>query len=899
VRPARPLGQSGDAARVSYWFGIVEAEASEWVDGRKTLEGILNLAPSEDATITHFIDPFLRNALGYAVGDIDIKPHLTRNIGRKVEMMGGQSDVVTRKRSEPVFVIEAKSYGHPLKTATENAEGQAYDYSQANELKPKPKFYIATNVVETHIYDTLTRTELPFSPVAETELISKFAEVEKWLSKRSIVPLGRRISQALIVRSPVTDDREFGHLLLSCQNEMRNASESKTGKDAFTEMNKLLFIKLYEDRREREGKENRFTLERVFEEGENYIGGTLFEDIKTHYRNKNVRIFQAADKLDLDDVTVNRIVEKLQKKFLVDEDGRVYPPVAHVYENFVSTIFRGENGQYFTPRRIVDFIVDMVGVSWGSEGVRCVDPACGSGGFLLSVFSTLDNELKGRFMDLTPEGNWIPKNETAKTEYDRLKKRLCEELLVGFDNEDTVAKTATMNMSVHGDGSTGINYGDSLKRVMFGKELKEGSFRLALTNPPFSSNADLGSVIDIDGTDALSGFELAYVHKYDPDDKKDFAWMRDAKKLRGRDKKILFIERGFQLLEEGGTLGIIVDDGVVDNPRESYVRDFIKKKFNVKAIVSLPWGAFHEQGAENFTSILWLQKKGDGVTQGPEIFMAMAENLGESYGKSTKKLPNDLKDILDDYRKFKEGARSGFSKFSFVCKASDLKDYFDTETEQFNNRLDPKFYSPRRLAILKGIEDTGKARLIGDVADFAREEVTGDTNNYGSKFIDRITKAGEIQYQTIGGVSDPKLKKTQIFRGGDLIVSRIQLKNGIVGIVPDDIDEILATDEYYKLVPKKDTEGKDVVLRKYLRIVLTSEPFNYLVNATFTGQYGRTAEEDLGRLKIPVYDLPVQEAIVDKYEVSTAKVTSLVEESTSTEEQLMKDVSTDVFKKPL
>ncbi|QQG48555.1 MAG: N-6 DNA methylase [archaeon] len=893
---ARPVAQSGDTKRVAEWFGIPESDAQDWLIGNKTLENVLNLSPSEDATITHFIVPFLRRALGYSVKDIDIKPHLTRNAGRAVKQMGGQSDVVVRKHDDPVFVIEAKSYGHALKSATEDAEGQAYDYSQANELKPKPRFYLDTNVVETHIYETNSRKELPFSPVMENELVSKFVEMQKWLSKKRIVALGRRLSYAPVVRAPVSDDKEFGHLLLNCQNEMRNASKSKTGKDAFTEMNKLLFIKLYEDRREREGKENRFTLQKVEAEGENYIGGTLFEDLKTHYRLKNVPIFRSEDKLELDDVIVNGIVETLQKKFLVDEEGKVYPPVAHVYENFVSTIFRGENGQYFTPRRIVDFMVDMVGPSWGSEGLRCVDPACGSGGFLLSVFTILDNELRQRFMEKTAEGNWLPFNEASGEEYDRVKKSLCEEMLVGFDNEDTIAKTAAMNLSVHGDGSTGIHYGDSLRRIAFENELKEGSFKLALTNPPFSSNADLGTVYDLDGTDALGGFELAYIHRYD-EEKHDFEWTKSEENLRGRDKKILFIERGYQLLEEGGTLGIIVDDGVLDNPTEAYVRDFIKKKFNIKAIVSLPWGAFHEQGAENFTSILLLQKKGTGITQGPEVFMAMAENLGESYGKSTKRLPNDLKDILDDYRKFKSG-RSWLSKFSFICKVSDLLNSYDPVTKQVNNRLDPKFYSPRRLAILKAIEETGRARPISEVVDFDREEVTGDANDYGSKFIDRITKGGEIQYEVIGGSSDPKLKKTQIFRKGDLVVSRIQLKNAIVGVVPDDIDEILATDEYYKLVPKKE-EGEDVVLRKYLRIVLTSEPFNFLVNATFTGQYGRTAEEELGRLKIPVYDLPTQRAIVGKYDESMARVKSLVEESASTEDQLMTDISTDVFKKPL
>ena len=96
-------------------------------------------------------------------------------------------------------------------------------------------------------------------------------------------------------------------------------------------MNKILFIKLYEDRREREGKENRFTLLKVQEsESENYVSGTLFADIKDHYRQKSVRIFKTEDKLDLDDITINRIVERLERVYLVDEEKRVYPPVAHI-----------------------------------------------------------------------------------------------------------------------------------------------------------------------------------------------------------------------------------------------------------------------------------------------------------------------------------------------------------------------------------------------------------------------------------------------------------------------------------------------------------------------------------------------------------------------------------------
>ncbi|MGA2308475.1 MAG: N-6 DNA methylase [Candidatus Bathyarchaeia archaeon] len=886
---------TGIAKRMCEWFGIPEAEGQLWCDNKTTMEKALNLSPSEDASITHFLVPFLRNALGYAITDIDVKQHLTKNEGRQVNRIGGQSDVIVRKNGDPVIVIEVKSYGHPLKTATENAEGQAYDYSQANELKPRPKYYVATNVEETHVYETLTRQELPFSPVNEREIFDKFEIVEKVLGKKNIIPLGKRVSQPPLFRAPMLNQKEFERILFNCQDEMREASESKTGIRAFAEMNKLLFIKLYEDRREREGKENRFTYTKVLEEGENYIGGTLFEDIKTHYRQKNVRIFKTEDKLLLDDVTINRIVKKLERIFMVDEDGKVYPPVAHVYENFVSTIFRGENGQYFTPRRIVDFLVGMVGVSWGASGVRCVDPACGSGGFLLSVFSILDNELKTRFMVKQGKGEETFLNEDAKREHKVAKRRLCEELLIGFDNEEDVAKTAAMNMSVHGDGSTGINFGDSLKREAFKTILIENYFMLALTNPPFSSTVKPKSHIDIDGRDALEGYELSHVHKYNPEQRR-FVYSKREQDIRSRDSKILFIERCYQLLANGGILGIVVDDGVVNNPRESYVRDFIKRNFNIKAIVSLPWGVFKEQDANNFTSILLLQKKGDGIIQDNDIFMGIAKYCGENYGKSTRVMPNNLTDILADYRAFCMGRKTKFSEYSFICKAEDLENYHDEETKQFNNRLDPKFYSPRLKEIEKIIMATGKADKIGNVVNFEREEVAEDVNQFGSKYIERITKSGDVEYGVIDGTHDPKLKKTQIFRKGDLVVSRIQLKNGIVGIIPDELDEIRATDEYYKLIPKKDaTTGKEKVLRKYLRIVLTSEPINYLVNSTFTGQYGRMSEDDLGRLAIPAYETDKQREIVEKYESKKQQINTLITESVSKEEALMKEVISDIF----
>lgn len=876
---------SEEATKIHSIFDIPVQQAKKWCLGDETLEGILNLSPSEDSAISHFLIPLLKKALGYNATEIDIKPELHINYGRKVEKLGGQSDVVVKYGKTPAFVIEAKSYGHPLKSKTENAEGQAFDYTRANELKPTPPYYITTNVTETHIYETSGRKEVEFSPILERELLTKLDKLGELLGKKKFKVAITSPSAQVVFRRSIVDQREFEAILFKCQDDMREAKESRTGISAFNEMNKLLFIKLFEDRRERRGQENRFTLAKIVEEGENYIKGTLFNDIKTHYKQRGIGIFKAIDEIVLDSNTINRIVKRLETICLVDEEGRVYPPVAHVYENFVSTIFRGENGQYFTPRKIVDFMVKLVQVQWSKDGKKIADPACGSGGFLLSAFAALDEELKGEFMK-KQNGKRVFKDDKAEKAYEVAKTKLCEDLLVGFDNEDIVAKTATMNMSVHGDGSTGIYFGNSLAKEETKHALKPDTFDFILTNPPFSANVAPGGIKDVDGRDILSKYELSHKHCYVKDGKKFVYEMLDEQ-IRGQDSKILFLERSCEILKSGGIMGIIVDDGVLNNPSNDYVRDFIYRNFVILAIVALPFDIFKEQDAHNYTSILFLQKKTEGMIQ-EDVFMAITEHAGENYGKSTIIEHNDLDDVLEDYFKYKSGKTTGLSRFSFVCKRKNLEDYYDEGREEYRNRLDPKYYSPRRRLIEKIIEETGLAKAISDVVEFAEEKCPEDQiNAFGSKYIDKITKSGIIEYAVMDGVNDPKGKKDIIFRKGDLVASRINLKSGMIGIVPDELNDVRATSEYYKPVPKNRPDGDPLILRKYLFVVLTSEPIQYLMHSLSTGQYGRLHEEELGMIRIPVPDsLNKQQELVDEYEAGVADLKTLKEEYGSRENGL-------------
>jgi len=871
--------------QLSNAFGVELKELIEWKEGNKTLETILNLSPSEDSTIVHFLVPLLKKILGYTVIDIDIKPILHINQGNKVKEFGGQSDIVVRKAKKPVFVIEAKRYGYPLESKEEDAEGQAFDYSRANELKPKVWYHITSNVKEIHIYDNNTRKEILI--IKEEELDDKLPQLIALLAKDKITPPDKSkfLQLQTVFRTPITGKKEFEKILNKCQDYMREAKEAKTGKEAFDEMNKLLFIKIFEDRRERRGEENRFTTYKIFTEGENYIKGTLFEDIKNYFSEKGTPIFAQEDEIKLDSNTVNLIVRKLQTGFLVDEDGRVYEPIGDVYENFVSTIFRGENGQYFTPRPVVDFIIKMTGIEWGEEGMKVCDPCCGSGGFLLYVFEKLDSDLKKEFMT----ENMDFKNKKAEEQYNKFKDILCNELLVGFDNERSIANTAMMNMSVHGDGSVGIYYGNSLVKQETRRILAPNDFDCIVTNPPFSLSVKLGSYKDIDGRDILEKYDLGHSMKYNIATKQ-FEVDAGIKGIKhSQDSKKLFIERCYGLLKPKKYLGIVLDDGVLNNPTDAYLRDWIYNHFIIKAVVQLPFEIFKERGAENRTSILILQKN-DGSMIQQDVFMAIAEHAGENFGKLGWKMPNNLDEIYQDWLSYNKNKETNF-QFSFIARKDSLENYYDGKEKIYRNRLDPKYYNPKFKLLISKIEKNRYADRIGNLVDFIEEICKPeDVNSFGSKYIEKITKDNQIEIGEIDGINDPKGREDRVFKAGDLVASRINIKSGMVAFVPDNIEEIRATSEYYKFVPKLDDSGAPKILKEYLFIVLISSPMQLIMNALATGQYMRLKEEELAKIKIPVPGISEQEVIIKKFKDERTRVSALQKDVDAKVDEMNKQI---------
>lgn len=301
--------------------------------------------------------------------------------------------------------------------------------------------------------------------------------------------------------------------------------------------------------------------------------------------------------------------------------------------------FKGDFGQFFTPRELIAFAVEIL------EPERrdvVLDPACGSGGFLLYALDHVRREADRRF----PKRSVDPRQHTEHFKYWH---DFAERNLFGIEVNDELARVAKMNMIIHDDGHTNIVGHDALDFLpkLSGKNagLLEAKFDLVLTNPPF------GSVIKRveKGEGYLEQFDLRhYIGKSnagtegedatqgDPDAK------RGAKSIKTRASiktEILFLERVWSFLKPGtGQVAIVLPDGILTNTSLQGVRDWILSHFQLLAVVSLPQFAFSHYDAGVKASLVFMRrlKEVGKVPEDAPIFMAIAENIGyDATGRKT------------------------------------------------------------------------------------------------------------------------------------------------------------------------------------------------------------------------------------------------------------------------
>ncbi|MDQ3812921.1 MAG: N-6 DNA methylase [Armatimonadota bacterium] len=394
---------------------------------------------------------------------------------------------------------------------------------------------------------------------------------------------------------------------------------------AFGEFCKIIFVKIQDEKAPRKiGKPYEFQI-RTHESPQ-----MLAERIRKLYREaqkKEPEVF--TETLKVDDRTLRTVVSHLESINFSETD---LDTKGVAFEQFLDGFFKGDFGQYFTPREIIQFCVEMLDPTANDV---VLDPACGSGGFLLY---TLDH-VRHR-----AEDDYESRPHLAY----RVWHDFARDNLHGIEINEEIARVAKMNMILHDDGHTNVVGFDALEHfeVLSDKSarLKPEAFDLVLTNPPF------GAVVKASekGDGYLRGWELLrYIGKNlqpeDEDSDTNFKSGRKAIKARKSVKtEILFCERVWNFLRPGGRAAIVLPDGILTNASLQGVRDWLMERFEILAVVSLPQYAFQHSGAGVKASIVFLCKREPSEEPDDErevIFMAAPENIGyDATGRKTYKV---------------------------------------------------------------------------------------------------------------------------------------------------------------------------------------------------------------------------------------------------------------------
>lgn len=308
----------------------------------------------------------------------------------------------------------------------------------------------------------------------------------------------------------------------------------------------------------------------------------LFEHVKRNYSD----VISQDDHIELDDQSLQFVVGQLHL-YSIYESSR--DAVGDAFETFIGPSLKGPQGQFFTPRNVVQMVIDMVDPK---PGERVIDPACGSGGFLVAALRYMWSEVE-RTGD---EYGW-PDNEI-----DAEKQKVAIQGLRGIDKDMFLAKVAKAYMAILGDGRGGVYCENSLEkprnwdsRTQNGVQL--GSFDCVITNPPF------GKKLAIESTNILETYDLG--HQWKQGDEGDF---EKGKVFDKQVPQLLFVERCLDLLKEDGRMGIVLLESVFGMPKYRYIVDYIEKRAEIKAVVALPEELF-QPFTHAKTCVVILQKK--------------------------------------------------------------------------------------------------------------------------------------------------------------------------------------------------------------------------------------------------------------------------------------------------
>lgn len=649
----------------------------------------------------------------------------------------------------PIIVVECKAEHI---TIHEEDYFQGYNYASWAGAD----FFVTTNEKETRIFK-----------VVKGVIPKKLEEIVN-IPNAQEIKSDKKIDELLKQTKAFTRD-EFSKLLFKCHNIIRN-NDKLSPEAAFDEISKILFIKIRYERNNAEGQifsEEQFEkLKKAYDETKSKTSPDFYQQLfeRTKEDFKDDDLFEPTEILRIRENSFEAIVKELQIYNLSTTSDDVK---GIAFEQFLGRTFRGELGQFFTPRTVVDFMVDVLDPQ---EGETICDPCCGSGGFLIKAFeyvrAKIEEEIqvaKDKIKEQYYTEGYEKLSEKEKTKVDdhvtdlftnlnaeldisNPKSRLrvlSYDCIFGTDANPRMSRTAKMNMIMHGDGHGGVHHNDGLLNV---NGIFENRFDVILTNPPFGARVEKSlKITDADkytDTERIIKYRKRYGSAYDEALKqvndnigKPLLNLFDTGKLSTL-TEVLFIERCLNLLKPGGRMGIVLPEGVLNNTNLQKVRDYVEGKAKIVLITSIPQDVFIASGATVKPSLLFFKKF---TQEEQKEYNTIVKEATKTVKATYETRLTEIKEALP--KKGKE-ALSAEEKNTLKAEQKTIEAKIETEIkalvkEKFNYQI------PIAEVEKAGISTTG-AKIDNELEPLAEEFKNYRTEN---KLWDTLLK--DIKYEVI------------------------------------------------------------------------------------------------------------------------------------------------------
>lgn len=818
-----------------------------------------------EASVESFFVNRLLKDLGYRDQEIRTKESIAELVisagGRRKEKF--KPDYVIICAGEPRWLLDAKAPDEDIDNWYYQCAGYAHAINSKYKGEKPLRYFAITNGLVFKLF--LWDEEGPILTLRFSDFMDgnpKFAALRSDIAPEKARMRWKKASErrmeTIVLEKPSIP--QVKRIFRRC-HQIIWKTEKMSPQAAFFEFVKVMFVKLWEDRRIHEDE----TLGPLVRKGkpipqdsitfstrwidslagttENPVDILLFQPLVKALHEGVVRrvkkpIFDDNAKIRLQPGTIRQVVSRMQSfdLFGIDEDlnGRLF-------ETFLSATMRGKAlGQFFTPRTIVKLMTKMANPRAARDHIdKVLDGCCGTAGFLIEIMTEMRRQIREN-------------TSLSDAERKNLWDKISNQSIFGIDagRDPPIARIARINMYLHGDGGSRIYSTDALDKTVSTQMIeetqakleleelrdllinKEMKFNIVITNPPFA----------MDYSEALP-LEKEVLQHYDLG---SYGMEDTANRRKSLKSSLMFLERYYDLLLENGRLITVIDDSILSGRKYKYARDFIRDRFIIRAVVSLHGDAFQRAGARAKTSILYLIKRSERDTSQPNVFMAESIYIGRDDVPS-RTPPSKAEEAKDNAEEEIKNVAQAFTDYLNGKKGDWL-----VPASRIRDRLDVKSCLPRKENMTEKWTAQGiEVVSLGKIVALVWEPVEPHK---------RPNELFDLLYITYEGIAEEKPWKRRLgkelsynqmsrVKPNDIVISNINAVRGAIGIIPNHLNHVVASPEF-TILRVRDERFNPFYLWNFLR---SPEVRARLISrSTGVGRHRIKWEEDLQPLPVPL-----------------------------------------------